>query len=429
MATIAAVAGSPRRLPAAVVVLVLVALGALALGALLARAPGALGTSAASPTALAVTAAERRVLLEGGRVEVSVILATPAYFRATGQGALGARYSADRDVVVLLAEDVHSGDMPAPRRPVLALDGREHRVSRMDVVVSASHHRVIALVYADPSVALVDVGVSTAVLRIEGAAAPLRWERPFAGVAPDAAGLSIPLLLALFGGILASMWPCLFQLTAYFLPAVAGVSLDEARTGTTRAPVLRTAILFVSGIVIVYTAAGLVAGLAASSLTGSAVFEAARAPATLVAGVVIIVMAARMALRARRPLACAMPVAAPGRSGMIRTVVLGLAFATGCMTCFGAAVVLGMFTYVVTTASPLVGALVLFLFSLGIAVPLVIAAVAMARVLPLLARLERASTLLSYGSSAVMAAYGVLLITGTSHLLSDMVAGVTGLGR
>jgi cytochrome c biogenesis protein CcdA len=125
-----------------------------------------------------------------------------------------------------------------------------------------------------------------------------------------------------------------------------------------------------------------------------------------------------------------MPVASGRRfRGSLGTVALGLAFATGCMTCFGAALVLGMFTYVVTTASPLVGALVLFLFSLGIAVPLVIAAVAMARVLPLLARLERASTLLSYGSSAVMAAYGVLLITGTSHLVSNMVASVTGLGR
>lgn len=420
------VRGRPRIPPLAAIV-VLVALSIAGVGALLPRAPAVTLTPTAGTTASVVTAAERRVLLEGGRLEISAVLATPAYFRATGQAALGARYRADRDVVILVAEDVHYGDMPAQRRPTLLLDGRPYAVSRVDPVVAAPHHRVSALVYADAT-ALVDPRVSVAELRVDGAT-PVRWDRPFGGGAPSAAGLSIPLLLALFGGLLASMWPCLFQLTAYFLPTVAGLSLDEARSGRTRAPVVRTAVLFVSGIVVVYTAAGLVAGVAASSLSGSAVFEAARAPMSLAAGTVIIAMAARIALRARRPLACAMPVAAPGRSGTLRTIVLGLAFATGCMTCFGAAVVLGMFTYVVTTASPLVGGLVLFLFSLGIAVPLVIAAIAMARVLPLLARLERASTVMSLGSSTVMAAYGVLLITGSSHVVGDLVAGIAAVAR
>ncbi len=186
--------------------------------------------------------------------------------------------------------------------------------------------------------------------------------------------------------------------------------------------VLRTAVLFVSGIVIVYTLAGFAAGVAAQSIAGTSLFESARQPLTLVAGLVIIGMAGRLALRARRPLVCHMPTSSPSRRGGAGTVLLGLAFATGCMTCFGAAVVLGMFTYVVTTASPLVGAAILFVFSLGIAVPLVIAAVAMARVLPLIARLERAAPALSLVSAAIMAGYGVLLITGTSHVISDLVA-------
>jgi cytochrome c-type biogenesis protein len=136
-------------------------------------------------------------------------------------------------------------------------------------------------------------------------------------------------------------------------------------------------------------------------------------------------MAARLAVQARAPLVCKMPVLTmAGRfgKGPLGTVILGLAFATGCMTCFGAAIVLGMFAYVFTAASPLVGAAVLFLFSLGIAVPLVIAAVAMARVLPLLGHLERNARYLSLASSAIMAMYGVLLLTGSTHVLSDAAA-------
>lgn len=374
-------------------------------------------TATAAPGALD---ADRRAFLDGGRIELSATLATPEYLRATGQLELAARYRADRDAIVLAAEDAHSGELPAALAPTLVLDGRTYAPSRTDVLVGAPHHRVTAFVYADAS-ALVDPSVGVAELVVGGASGSLRWERPFGAAAP-ASGLSIPLFLALLGGMLASMWPCLLQLTAYFLPTVAGLSLDDARAGTARASVVRTALLFVSGIVVVYTLAGLVAGLAARSLTGSAMFEAARAPLTFAAGLVIVGMAARMAIRARRPLACAMPVAAPTRGSAARTVLLGLAFATGCMTCFGAAVVLGMFTYVVTTASPLVGALVLFVFSLGIAVPLVLAAAAMARVLPIVARLERASAVLAYGSSAIMAGYGILLLTGSSHVVSDAVA-------
>jgi hypothetical protein len=55
-------------------------------------------------------------------------------------------------------------------------------------------------------------------------------------------------------------------------------------------------------------------------------------------------------------------------------------------------------------------------------VPLVIAAVAMARVLPLIARLERAAPALTLVSAAIMAGYGLLLITGTSHLISNTLA-------
>lgn len=413
--------------------LAIVAIAALAVTAMaiaLARVPAVVPDtipSASSATSNAIKDLERRAFLDGGRLELSVLLATPAYFRATGQQALGDRYGAERDIVVLLREDVHFGDLAAPLRPVLLLDDRAHTASRVEVLMEAAHHRVTAVVYADAARALVDPTIDIAELDIAGATGALRWDRPFGGTAPEGPGLSIPLLLALFGGMLASMWPCLFQLTAYFIPSVAGLSLDEARAGRGRADVLRTAILFVSGIVVVYTLAGLLAGLAAQSLSGTALFESARRPLTLVAGLVVIAMAARLAIRARKPMACAMPIIAPRRSSGIGTVALGLAFATGCMTCFGAALVLGMFTYVVTAASPLVGAAILFLFSLGIAVPLVVAAMAMARVLPLLTRLERGAPVLSFASAGIMAAYGLLLVTGSSHVLSDAAARIGGL--
>lgn len=405
------------------------AVPALALAAVAAIAFAAIGLGAARATPAPaapgiVERVERRATTDGGRIDVRAILGTPAYLRYAGQSQLMAQYAAERDVMLIYTEEVHWGRQPAKPRPTLLVDGRAFAPSRATTLADSGHHRTMLFTYSDAPRSLA-AGVTVAEVPLD-AAAVLRWERPYGGAAADAPALSIPLFLALLGGMLASMWPCLFQLTAYFLPSVAGLSMEQARAGRADRAVLRTAVLFVSGIVIVYTLAGFAAGVAAQSVAGTALFESARQPLTLVAGLVIVGMAARLALRARRPLVCHMPASAPTKRGGIGTVLLGLAFATGCMTCFGAAVVLGMFTYVVTTASPLVGAAVLFVFSLGIAVPLVIAAVAMARVLPLIARLERAAPALMLVSAAIMAGYGVLLIAGTSHRISDVIARLGG---
>lgn len=423
MSLIASRAALVTRPQLAVAALVTLVVAAVAFAAMPLRAPVPAATPAAPSAAGVMQQVERRAVAENGRLDVQAILATPAYFRFTGQAALAQRYAGGGEVVVILAEDVHSGGLPDRPRPRMIVDGRAYDPSRTDTVVESEHHRTTVLVYLDASGPLAAASVGVAELEIVGAAGALRWDRPYGSpVGAAEGGLSIPLLLALFGGMLASMWPCLFQLTAYFLPSVAGLSLDQAREGRADGAVLRTAILFVSGIVIVYTLAGLAAGFAAQSVSGTAFFQTARQPLTFVAGLAIVGMAARLALRARRPLVCHMPTSSPTPRHGLGTVALGLAFATGCMTCFGAAVVLGMFTYVVTTASPLVGAAILFVFSLGIAVPLVLAAMAMARVLPLLTRLERVAPALMLASAAIMAGYGVLLVTGTSHVMSDAVA-------
>lgn len=427
-----------RAAPRVPLVPILVALGALALlaGALVLlaqtlQAPSVPASRTAATAAL-VRSLQRTLATDAG-VEVRLLLATPAYLRVSGQEALARRYGAERDLVLILSEDVHSGDLPAPLRPLLRVDGRPYAPERVEVVMDAIHHRASVAVYADAARALVDPAIDVVEVTLPGHSdRELRWERPFAEPAPASAPLSLPALLALLGGILASMWPCLFQLSAYFLPSVAGLSLEQAQAARApRLPVLRTALLFVSGIVLVYTLAGAAAGFAAQSLASNALFDAARRPLTLLAGAVVVAMALRVAVRARAPLVCRMPVVSLagrfGGDGPLGTMALGVAFATGCMTCFGAALVLGMFAYIVTLASPLVGAALLFLFSLGIAVPLVLAAVAMARVLPLLGRLERVAPALSLVSAGIMALYGLLLLTDSLHLTSDALARAAGI--
>lgn len=227
-------------------------------------------------------------------------------------------------------------------------------------------------------------------------------------------------ILSLVGGMIAAMWPCLFQLTAFFIPALAGLSMQEACGSVgigSRLRVVKAAGFFVLGFTIVYTAAGALIGYVVQQFGSAPEFDRYQRVIGIVAGIAIIVLALRTAAKVRAPLVCKMPVLsrmAQGHkaSSPLELMLAGLAFATGCMTCFGAALIIAMVVYVGMAGSALVGALTLFLFSMGMGIPLVIAAVAMSRVLPTLGKLERITPWLGLASSAVMVGFAIMLITG-----------------
>lgn len=392
------------------------------------------------PTAGAVSAAEITRLLSRsgygpGGSDVRVLWATPEYFRFTRQPALAAQYDAGRNLVFFLWENIHDGDLPERLLPALRVDGRTaYLPARVVVPANAVHHRfsVFSFPRQDAS-GIAIVGEHTRSLELilppanaEGAQSVLTWTLPldYPRALSEGFQLTWTSLLALLGGVLAAMWPCLFQLTAYFIPSLAGVSMTQTRDGpdVARFQVVKAAAFFVLGFVIVYTAAGAAAGFAAQSLNGASFFWNVRRPLSAAAGLVILLMALRMAANARAPLVCKMPVAsALGKrpTRYLGTMLLGLAFATGCTTCFGAALILGIITYVGIAGTPLLGALMMFLFSVGMAVPLMAGAVAMAGVLGALNRLERVAPYMVMVSSAIMAGFGVLLLSGRFMLLSN----------
>lgn len=372
-----------------------------------------------------------------GGSDVRVLWATPEYFRFTRQSALAAEYDVEHNIVFFVWENIHDRDLPERLIPALRVDGRTaYLPERVLTPADAVHHRFSVFIYPrrDTAGAAI-VGEQTRLLEMilppansEGAQSILSWALPLPyprALAPTGLQLTWTSVLALLGGVLAAMWPCLFQLTAYFIPSLAGVSMSRAQpghAGTGQFQVVKAAAFFVLGFVIVYTAAGAAAGFAAQSLNGAAFFWNMRRPLSAVAGLVILFMAFRLAANARAPLACKMPVASGlGRrpTGYLGTMLLGLAFATGCTTCFGAALILGIITYVGISGTPLSGALIMFLFSLGMAIPLMLGAIAMARVLGLLNRLERVAPYLVLASSAIMAGFGVLLVSGRFMLLSN----------
>lgn len=376
-----------------------------------------------------------------GGVEIRVLWATDDYFRLTGQNVSAEQYDAKHNLVFFIWENIHDRNLGDPPWLTLRIDGGAlYEPSRVITSTHAEHHRFsIALYrrYDDQGNAVAGeqarfLEVILPPVNTQSPPAVLFWalpiEHPYAqAIANNRFSFSGAAILALLGGLFISMWPCLFQLTAYFIPMLAGLSMSQTRAGSTtlitRLQVLKTAAFFVLGFVIVYTAVGVAAGFAGQSVGGSDVFWSWQRPLSVVAGIVIVLMALRLAANARAPLACKMPITSfwgKKKFGPLGTMLLGVAFAVGCTTCFGAALIMGLIAYIGIAATPLWGALIMFAFSLGIAVPLMIGAVLMTRVLGFLSRLERIAPYLIIGSSIVMIVFGMLLLTNHFMEVSNL---------
>ncbi len=333
-------------------------------------------------------------------------------------------------VAILLMERLHTANLPpAAPPPQLFVSGAAVPLTNAKVVTDSVHHRATSYRFARDEA--FGQGHQVMTLRLTSGQ-EATWHLPLLlpEISPTAAPAGIAgqwaLILALLGGMVAAMWPCLFQLTVYFIPALAGVAMqgDGSSAADRRRQVLRAACYFILGFTLVYTATGAAIGYAAQRFGDTSQFEAWQRYIGVAAGVVVIGLALRVAAKVRAPLVCRMPVLsgmarANKPAGRMEMMVAGLAFATGCMTCFGSALVVGMVVYIGMAQSALYGAVVLFLFSLGMGIPLVIAAVAMARALPLLMKLETAMPWMGLGSAALMAGFGTLLISGNYMIVSE----------
>jgi cytochrome c-type biogenesis protein len=360
---------------------------------------------------------------------ISGIYATPTYFTMTEQSRLAAKYQPDRFAVFYVFEDIHAGELP--RTPPMMMlrtdDGRQLMPVDRELLTDSFHHRATIVRFpmtgADGSTLHLVVHDMTAHLEQS-----MQWKLPI--VYPKDLQqedvLSLPTLFALLAGLLAVLSPCLLQLTVYYTFALAGVSMQERAIdpAAARSRILRTALCFIAGFTIVFTASGALAGLAGERLQASGLMESWNRPLSIAAGIGILLVGIWMAARTGAPAVCRLPLLRTLGTGQrwldtLKMMFLGSAFAVGCSTCFGGALFISLMIYVGSVGSASLGAAALFLFSLGIAIPYLVAAAFLSRALPLLGRMHKVANGLAMASSVVLVFFGVLLIADKFHVPSD----------
>lgn len=227
--------------------------------------------------------------------------------------------------------------------------------------------------------------------------------------------LFIPAFIA---GILTFFAPCTFPLIPAYLGVISGVSpknLSSAKTAD-RVSLVRNALLFVLGFSSIFIVFG-----TAVAWGGQFLFPY-RAWLERLAGLFIIVFGLSLVgvfhlpfFRAATNLRASVPgLRAPSRA--LNSLFVGAAFGTGWTPCVGP--ILGaVLTLAATTATLVRGAALLAVFSLGLAIPFLLVALAIGSATRYLPRVTKYLGAINVVGAAFLIGLGVLLLTNRVELL------------
>lgn len=224
---------------------------------------------------------------------------------------------------------------------------------------------------------------------------------------------SVGILIAFTAGTLSFLSPCVLPLVPSYLSFVTGMSLEDLQEGFDRRRALVHSGLFVAGFTLVFVLLGASASILGGLLRYYSDWIAR------IGGVVIVVFGLHLMgvfrlaplMREKRVHLSSKPV------GYVGTVLVGIAFGTGWTPCIGP--VLGaILTMAASQELLLQGMWLLFVYSMGLAVPFVLAAAALERFLSLFARFRRFLPAIQVASGALLVVLGLLLATGSFVVLA-----------
>jgi cytochrome c-type biogenesis protein len=222
---------------------------------------------------------------------------------------------------------------------------------------------------------------------------------------------SLGLLVAFTAGLLSFLSPCVLPLVPSYATFVTGMSLDELRQSET-ARVRRNVMLHGTLFVLGFTAVFMLLGASATFL-GSLMFYASRW-VERIGGLLLIVFGLYLVGLLRLPGAdrewrlhlSNKPV------GYMGSALVGVTFGAGWTPCIGP-VLGGILTLAATTGSLSQGMGLLAVYSLGLAIPFLLALVLIERFLTTFQRIRSWLPWINRVSGVMLVGLGLLLLTGT----------------
>lgn len=385
-----------------------------------------------------------RTSFGSGEAQVDVLYATPKYFAVTDRAQAVTQFRPDLYLVFLVTETTHTEDLPRQLPDaVLKVDGREYAPFDVEGPLEVYHHRVVTLrfpAYGKDGTPVLPDDSTTLELQLFNTWDPdnspriVSWDLPLAY--PEALENPTPwtpvMVMGLSAGLLSFvLTPCLLQLLVVYVVTLTGFSVDQLRSGTAAVPVdvrrklLMVAVSFVVGLTALFTLTGAGIGHAGKQMQ---MFFAVWSPTlSVISGIIVILMGLWIGVRSRAPLVCRLvpekmlKAQSHGVASYFGSALIAVGFSLGCITCFGGAIIATLLIYVGSLGSALVGATVMFGFSMGVVIPFLLAAFFLSRTMPLLSKIHLYAPTIGFVGMLVIVAFGIVLVTDNFHVLSDLI--------
>ena len=222
---------------------------------------------------------------------------------------------------------------------------------------------------------------------------------------------SLGITISFTAGLLSFLSPCVLPLIPSYVSFITGLSLDDIQRS--RRVTLIHSLLFIAGFTIVFLLLG-----ATATVLGQVLLRQ-REWVGRIGGILVIVLGLYLlgvfnigALGIERRVHIAnKPL------GYLGTLLVGMAFAAGWTPCIGP-ILGGVLTYTASSADLNRGLVLLFAYSLGLAVPFLLAALMIDRFMDLFQRYRGALIWMSRASGVLLIIVGLLMITGSMTVLS-----------
>jgi cytochrome c-type biogenesis protein len=239
-------------------------------------------------------------------------------------------------------------------------------------------------------------------------------------VAPEEGmeAVSLGVLISFTAGLLSFLSPCVLPLIPSYVTFVTGLSLEDVQRS--RKTALVHALLFVFGFTLIFLALG------ATATALGRLLVVHRLWISRIGGVIVILLglyllgAFNMGFlsRERRFQITDKPL------GYLGTVLVGIAFGAGWSPCIGP-ILGGILTYTATQTELRRGLILLLAYSLGLAIPFILAAVAVERFLAFFSRFRSKLVWVDRVAGALLIVVGVLLMTDYLTVLNGYLQGLT----
>jgi cytochrome c-type biogenesis protein len=224
------------------------------------------------------------------------------------------------------------------------------------------------------------------------------------------------MILVFFAGLTSFLSPCVLPLVPGYLSMISGVGLEELKAPQAHLMrrVMVNSTVFILGFSIVFIALGL-AATGVGQVLGIYKHTLAR-----IAGVVIILFGLHLTgiFKIKALYTDARLHNVKGSSTPLGAFVIGFAFAFGWTPCLGP-ILSGVLAVAAEQSTLVKGALLLAIYSLGLAVPFLLTALLMERFLKFYSRFRSHMHALEVASGALLIALGVLLVIGRFTLISN----------